>query len=600
MSAWRARLLGVNLSDRSWDVAEIPREVLEGYLGGRGLGARLLWEAERHLLDPFDPRSPLILAAGPLTGTRAPTASRTALTALSPLTNTVFDANSGGFAGIRLKKAGYDALWIEGASEEPLYLVVEPGAVRFEAAGDLWGRGNRATREALRAREGPGFAALTVGPAGETGSLLANVAHDGRFFGRGGLGALMGRKGLKAVLVAGDRPVEVADPEGFGFVVRECRKRLDAHPVTSQGLPAFGTAVLMNVIDAVGALPCGNFREGRFPEAGAISGEALADRLLVGRKACPGCPVGCGRRIRLGGDTVEGPEFETLWALGANLGLGDLEAIARLNRLANDLGLDTISAGGTVAAARELYEAGAWPWDPLDRGAQGVAELLEGMARASGRGEALRHGSRRLAEEAGRPEASMTSKGLELPAYDPRGAKGQGLAYATSNRGGCHLRAYMVAPEILATPKRIDRFATSGKAGLTIVFQNLNAAVDSAVLCRFTSFAWKDDYYARLLRAATGLPLDGQELLRIGERIYTLERLINQRRGFTRADDTLPPRLLCEPLGSGPSAGHTVALDAMLDEYFRFRGWDREGRPTAAKLAELGLAPEPSGAPPGG
>ncbi len=588
---WRGRLLRVDLSTRTWAAEELPPALMANHLGGRGLGIALLRASGRHLLDPLDPGAPLIVAAGPLTGTAAPTASRTSLTALSPLTGTAFDANSGGPLGRRLKGAGYDALWFEGRSEAPVVLAVEPGAVRFLPAEGLWGLGNRATARALAAQEGPGWATATIGPAGETGSLLANVAQGSRFFGRGGLGASFGARGLKALLVRGDAPGAVADPDGFRFVVGECRKLLQAHPVTSKGLPQFGTSVLMKVMNAVGVLPARNFRDSQSALAEALSGEALADRLTVGAKGCPGCPIACGRRIRLDGEEVEGPEFETLWALGVDLGLGDLEAVARLNRLANDLGLDTVSAGSTVAAARELFDLGLLPWDPLAGGAEGVARRLEELARGEGPGAELRHGSARLAAAYGRPEVAMAVKGLELPAYDPRGCQGQGLAYATSNRGGCHLRAYLIAPEILATPKLVDRFATRGKGGLTIVAQNLNAAVDSLVLCRFTSFALGAEHYARLLAAAVGVDADGQGLLTVGERTYTLERLANLERGLTRADDTLPRRFLEEPLARGPSHGQVVALEPMLDEYYRFRGWDAAGRPTERKLRELGLAP---------
>ncbi len=586
-----ARLLRVDLARREWTAEGLPEDLLRAFVGGRGLGVALLEREGRHRLDPADPAAPLVVCAGPLTGTRVPTASRTSMTALSPLTDTVFDANSGGFFGIRLRRAGFDALWLEGVSDEPVTVSIEPGRVGFEDATPLWGRGNLETQRTLAGGPSRSWAALTIGPAGENGSLLANIAHGERFFGRGGLGAWMGTRRLKAVRVRGDGPVPVADPDGLAFVAGECRKLLNAHPVTSRGLPAFGTAVLMNVINAVGALPARNFRDSRFEGADRLSGEALRDRLTVGRKACPGCPIACGRKIALDGRTGPGPEFETLWALGANLGLDDLEAVARLNRVAADLGLDTVSAGATIAAARELFEAGALDWDPLDRGVAGVADLLAEMAGVRGRGALLAHGSRRLAEAAGRPEAAMVSKGLELPAYDPRGCQGQGLAYATSNRGGCHLRAYLVAPEILATPKLVDRFAWSGKAGLTIVAQNVNAAMDSLVLCRFTGFALRDDYYARLLRAVTGWEVDGQGLMTVGERIYTLERLVNLERGFGRDDDRLPRRLTEEPVAEGPSAGHTVHLDAMLDEYYRFRGWDARGVPTARKVAELGIAP---------
>lgn len=587
------RLLRVDLTSRSSTVEPLAEAVLADYLGGRGLGAKLLWDEGRHLLDPLDPRAALVVAPGPLTGTRAPTSGRLSLSAVSPLTGTLFDSNSGGYFGIRLLGAGFDALWIEGRADEPVYVVIDERGARFEDASELAGLGNAAARAALAARLGGEHATLTIGPAGEAGSLLANIAHGTRFFGRGGLGAVFGAKNLKAVAVAGTARRQPADPEAFGFVVEEAQKLIAAHPITSKGLPQFGTSVMMNVMNAVEALPVRNFRRNRFAGAEAISGEALRDRLTVGRHACPRCPIGCGRTVKLDGGECEGPEFETLWSFGADLGFDDLEGIARLNLLANDLGLDTISAGSTVAAAVELYDRGLLDWNPLDAGLPGVGRLLEEMARGRGRGAPLAHGSLRLGAARGAPEVSMTVKGMELPAYDPRGCQGQGLAYATSNRGGCHLRSYMVGAEILAVPKLIDRFAASGKAGLVIVSQNLAAAVDSLVLCRFSSFALRDDYYARLLRAATGRDIDAQGLMAVGERIYNLERLANLARGVSGEADTLPRRLLEEAAPDGAAAGRTVELAPMLDEYYRFRGWDRQGRPTPEKRAQLGLENTP-------
>jgi aldehyde:ferredoxin oxidoreductase len=588
MSTWAGKLLKTDLSSRTFEVVELERGELEKFLGGRGLGARLLRSLNRHLCDPFDESAPLILTSSPLSATKAPSSSRTSLTAVSPLTNTVFESNSGGKAGEYLRRAGFDALFIEGVASSPLRLDIGPSGPRFVDASALWGLGNGAAREALK-RENKKAACITIGQAGESGSLIANVCNDGRFFGRGGLGALFGAKKLKAITLFGEGEVLTADPEGFEFIVDECKKLLSAHPITSKGLPQFGTAVLMNVMNSVEALPTGNYRAGRFAGAEKISGEAIRDNILTGRHGCPGCQILCGRRVTVDGEESEGPEFETLWAFGAALGLDDLNGIVRLNRLSNDLGLDTISAGSTIAAARELYEEGRLGWNPLEGGTEGIGTLLAEMAKAEGRGAALRDGSRELCAHAGAPWASIAVKGMEIPAYDPRGCQGQGLSYATSSRGGCHLRAYMVAPEILAVPKLVDRFATSGKAGLVIVSQNLNSAVDSIGMCRFTSFALKDDYYARLLGSATGMEIDAQGLMTAGERIYNLERLINLARGFRRSDDTLPQRLLSEPLTEGPSAGRVVELRSMLDEYYRFRGWDAEGRPTPGKLKSLGL-----------
>lgn len=589
MLGWEGKLLKVDLTARTTSVERLSETTLATWLGGRGLGAYLLYKHKRHLLDPFDPLAPVIIAAGPLSGSGIPGASRTSMTALSPLTNTVFDSNCGGHIGIRLKRAGYDALWIEGESSTPVTLAISSDGVEFLDAAPLWGLGNREATARLATNPGKSYASLTIGPAGENTSLMANINQGGRFFGRGGLGALFGRKKLKAVCIAGRGKFTPADPEGFRFVADECRKLLSANPITSRGLPQFGTPVLMNVMNSVEALPSRNFRESRFEGAGKISGEAIRDNLAVGSHGCPGCTIRCGRMVKADGREIEGPEFETLWAFGANLGIDDLEGIATLNYLANDLGLDTVSAGSTMAAARELFERGKLEFDPLENGIAGLGELLREMSLNKGRGAKLRDASRVLCEEAGAPELSMSVKGLEMPAYDPRGCQGQGLAYATSNRGGCHLRAYMIAPEILAVPKLVDRFATSGKAGLVIVSQNINAAVDSLVLCRFTSFALRDDYYARLLKTATGLEIDAQGLMGVGERIYTLERLINLARGIDASFDQLPSRLLTESAAEGPGAGKVVELGPMLIEYYRFRGWDAQGRPTPEKLKALRL-----------
>lgn len=290
MSVFAGSRLIVDLTRRSWERREIGADTLAAYLGGRGLGARLLHEEGRHRGAPLDPATPLIVSVGTLAGTAAPAASRTALTSLSPLTDTVFDANSGGWFGARLRAAGYDALWIEGRSEKPVVLVVEAGGARFEDGSALAGLGNRAARAALRAKHGPKAALLTVGPAGERGALLANVAHGERFFGRGGLGASFGAKNLKAVVALGEGKTAPADPEGFAFIVNECRKLLDAHPVTSKGLPQFGTSVLMNVMNLTGVLPSRNFRAAGFDGAEEISGEALRDRLVTGRHGCPAAP----------------------------------------------------------------------------------------------------------------------------------------------------------------------------------------------------------------------------------------------------------------------------------------------------------------------
>ncbi len=565
------------------------------YLGGRGLGAHLLLARELYDVEPLGPANPLIFATGPLTGTGAPTAGRYSVSSRSPLTGTVFDGNSGGAFGVVFKRLGYDYLWVDGALGGPGYLLIGRDGVEVREAADLWGLDVPTTLARLRGRH-PGSEAAVVGPAGENQVLFASIVNNrGRSIGRGGLGAVMGAKLLKAIVVSadGDLRPSPADEERFAFVVYEAGKMLKSNPVTSQALPEFGTAVLVNVLNQAGAFPTRNFRESQFEHAEAISGEALRKGFTRKRSACRGCSIGCARRTATARDSGEGPEYETIWALGGDCGVGDLSAILEASYACNRAGLDTITTGSTIACAMELTQEGLLPGGPHFGDAAALAPLVAAIAAREGVGAELALGSRRLAERCGAPELAMQVKSLELPAYDPRGMKAQGLAFATSNRGGCHLRANMLNPEILGIPKLIDRFATLGKAGLLINMQHLNAVLDSLSLCKFTAFAMKEDYYARLLSAVTGETIEPQELLRIGERIWNAERFFNLAAGFSRADDSLPRRLLTEPVAAGPSRGEVVDLEPMLDEYYVSRGWDGEGRPSERKLRSLGL-PSPS------
>ena len=610
------RGLRLDLSRRSCDEEQLPADVARAWLGGRGLGAYLALRERLFAVEPLAPENLLIFAPGPLTGTGAPASGRYSVTSRSPLTGTVFDGNSGGNFGNALRRLGWDYLIVTGALEEPGYVTLGPdgaggaapagapgpvagaqplggsgGATLHPAAG-LWGLDVPASLERLRELH-PGSEAAVIGPAGERGVLFASIVNNrGRSIGRGGLGAVMGAKRLKALVVDGHgrRTPPVADPERLEFIVYEAEKLLKSNPITSTALPEFGTAVLVNVLDQAGALPTRNHRESRFEGAAAISGEALKREHVQRRSACRGCIIGCARRTTAGGESGEGPEYESIWAFGAECGVSDLTAIVQANYACNRAGMDTITMGVTIACAMELTDLGLLPDGPRFGDARAIIDLAEATAAGEGLGAELGLGSARFAALHGRPELSMSVKQLEMPAYDPRGMKAQGLAYATSNRGGCHLRANMLGPEILGVPKMVDRFATLGKAGLLINIQNLNAVLDSLSVCKFTAFAMKEDYFARQLSAVWGEPVEPQELLLLGERIWNAERLFNLAAGFTRADDTLPPRLLHEPVPAGPSAGQVVDLPPMLDEYYISRGWDEGGVPSAAKLERLGLS----------
>lgn len=581
------KVLDVDLSAGTIESRALDAEMARLFLGGRGLGARLLWDLVGPEVEPLSPDNALIFCTGPLTGTAFQTSSRFTVSTKSPLTGTVLDANSGGFWGMRFKRTGYDALIVRGRTDSPRYLEVTPSGAALRDASHLWGKTVPETTVALG--QSSRRSVLCIGPAGENLVRFAAIINDGtRSLGRGGAGAVMGAKNLKAVVVEGEEKPEVADRARFRFVRYEVSKHLTANPLTSQAFPRFGTAVVMNIVNAVGALPTRNFQQAQFEEAEEISGEALTDRLLVKNTACWACPIACTRVTRTAREEGEGPEYESLWALGAACGIADLDAVAEANYLCNELGLDTISTGSTIACAMELVERGIIDSDLRFGRAGLLRETIHAIAYRRGLGDELAEGSRRFAQGHGAPEYSMSVKGMEMPAYDPRGMQGQGLLYATSNRGGCHMRGNMLGPEVLGLPKLIDRFQVQGKAGVVIVHQNAAAAIDSLVLCKFTNMAVAEEYYARALTAVTGIPYSSGHLS-AGERIWNLERLYNLREGFSRADDTLPRRLLEEPAPEGPSKGWVSHLADMLDEYYRFRGWDENGVPTGRKLEELGL-----------
>ena len=564
-------------------------ELARLFLGGRGLGARLLWDLVGPGVAPLSPENALIIANGPLTATGFQTSNRFTVSTKSPLTGTVLDANSGGFWGVKFRKTGHVALVIRGRAEKPVWLEIKQDWVTIHDASDLWGMRVLATTERL-GQDKNRRNVLCIGPAGENLSCIASIVNDGEHsLARGGTGAVMGSKNLKAIVVEGNEKPDIVDQERFKFMLYEARKLLAASPLTSQALPEFGTAVLMNIVNEIGALPTRNNQQTYFEYADAISGEELAERYLVRKTACWACPIACTRITRTQRVEGVGPEFETAWAFGAQCGIDDLEAIIEANHLCNDLGFDAISAGSTIACAMELSEKEYIDSDFRFGRADLLAPTLEDMAYRRGLGAYLTDGSLRLATQFGAPELSMSVKGLELPAYDPRGMQGQGLLYATSNRGGCHLRGNMLGLEVLGIPKLIDRFQVQGKSSFVILHQNTSAAIDSLVLCKFINLGVAEEYFARVLTAVTGVPYSTGDLIKIGERIWNLERLYNLREGFTRADDTLPPRLLSESVPEGPSKGWVVHLEPMLQEYYRTRGWDENGVPQKQKLDELGL-----------
>jgi len=457
MKGWMGRVLNVDLGSGAITTTPLDMDMAQKFIGGRGLGARLLWDLVGPEVDPFSPDNVLIFAAGPLTATGFQTSNRFSVSTKSPLTGTVLDANSGGWWGMHFKRAGYDAMIVRGRAEKPVYIEILEDGVTIKDATHLWGRTVSDTSEAL-GQDKNKRSVLCIGPAGEKRVLFAAIMNDAtRAAARGGPGAVMGSKNLKAIVVEGKTRVEMEDKERFRFVQYESTKMLKANPITSQAFPEFGTSVMMNIINAIGALPTRNFQQTYFEHADDISGETITEDILVKNTACWACPIACTRLTKTSKGEGEGPEYESAWSFGAACGIHDLEAITNTNYICNDLGMDTISAGSTIACAMELTERGLLDSDLRFGRADLLEQTVEDIGYRRGLGDELAEGSARLAAKYGAPELSMSVKKLEMPAYDPRGMQGQGLLFATSNRGGCHMRGNMLGSEVLGLPKLIDR-----------------------------------------------------------------------------------------------------------------------------------------------
>ncbi|MDK2855312.1 MAG: aldehyde:ferredoxin oxidoreductase [Bacillota bacterium] len=600
MYGWVGKVLRVNLSSGKITTESLCPELARKFIGARGLGSKILSDEIDPKVDPLSPENKLLFVTGPLTGTFATSGGRYNVVTKGPLTGTIAASNSGGYFGPELKYAGYDLIVIEGRAARPVYLWINNDRVELRSAEHLWGKVVGETTDTLLAETDPEAKVACIGPAGENLVLFAAVINDKhRAAGRTGVGAVMGSKNLKAVVVRGTGGVKVADKEAFRQAVLAARAKLMAHPVTSTGLPTYGTNVLINVLNQVGALPTRNFHTGYFETADKISGETHTATRLVRKKACFACTIACGRVTAVPSGPFagagEGPEYEATWALGAQCGIDDFDAICKANFLCNELGIDPITMGSTIACAMDLYEAGildeATVGLPLTFGnAEAIVKLTEDTGYKRGFGAELALGSYRLAEKYGHPEFSMSVKKQEMPAYDGRVLQGMGLEYATSNRGGCHVRGYLTSPEVLGVPEKLDPDSTAEKPAWLKTFQDLTAALDSSGICLFTTFAIGAPEIAAMLSAATGVEYSAEDFLTCGDRIWNLERLFNLAAGLTAADDTLPPRLLNEPVESGPAKGKISKLSEMLPKYYEVRGWTAEGVPTTEKLVSLGLA----------
>ncbi len=613
--AWQRKLLRVNLSAGTCTSEPLNMAWAEDYLGGRGLATKYYIEEVDPKVDPLSPDNKMIMTTGPLTGTMASTGGRYQVVTKGPLTGAIACSNSGGYFGAEMKFAGWDMVIFEGKSDKPVYLMIENDRAELLDASPIWGKSTWDTEDWIHTHhQDPQIRIASIGPAGENGVLYACVVNDRhRAAGRSGVGTVMGSKNLKAVAIRGTLGVGgVKDKKRFMDATIAAKKVLADNAVTGQGLPTYGTQVLMNVINESGAMPTRNHREIQFEGASKISGEAMHEPRatdgkpnLVTNAACFGCTIACGRVSQLDKDhfTVKtspkywgasgGLEYENAWALGSNTGVDDLEAATYANFLCNEYGMDPISFGVTLAAAMELYETGVISDNetgglPLNFGsAEALAKTAEMTGKGEGFGIELGLGSKRFCAKYGKPELSMSVKGQEFPAYDSRGIQGIGLAYATSNRGACHLRGYTIASEILGIPVKTDPLATEGKADLVKAFQDATAAWDSTGLCIFTSFAWTLADVAPQVDAACDGEWDVDRLSELGERVWNMERQYNLAAGLSSADDTLPKRILTEPAPSGPAKGKVNELGKMLPEYYQVRGWDTNGVPTTDTLKRL-------------
>ena len=614
--SWAGKILRVNLS--AGTVASEPLNMTwaRQYLGSRGLATKYLVEEMDAKTDPLSADNLLIFATGPLTGTMASTGGRYTVVTKGPLTGAIACSNSGGYWGAELKMAGWDMVIFEGKSAKPVYLAINDGVAELKDAAHLWGKSVWQTEEMLKKQaQDPLVRVSSIGVAGENQVLYAAVVNDlHRAAGRSGVGAVMGSKNLKAIAVRGTLGVgNIADPKAFMKVTYEKKKILADNAVTGQGLPAYGTQVLMNVINEIGGLPTRNHRDSQFEGAKDIGAEAMgAPRdsdgkpQLVTNQACFGCTIACGRISKIDKThfsvvnkpqywgATGGLEYEAAWALGAANGVNDLEALQYANTICNEQGFDPISFGATIGAVMELYEMGVLSKEQVGieapfGSAKALCELADLTAAGTGFGKDIGLGSKRLTAKYGHPELSMTVKGQEFPAYDGRGIQGMGLAYATSNRGACHLRGYTVSSEVFGIPVKTDPLSADGKPELLKVFQDVTAVNDSSGLCQFTMFAWGLPDLQEQVAAACGPEFTLDNMSLIGERIWNMERDFNNRAGFTDKDDTLPPRLLNEPVKSGPAKGQVSKLPEMLPKYYEARGWDATGQLTSATRERLGL-----------
>ncbi len=618
--SWTRQVLRINLTDRTSASEPLNMEWAELYLGQRGLATKYLTEEVDPMVEPLAPENSLYMVTGPLTGTMASTGGRYSCVTKSPLTNAIACSNSGGFFGNEMKCAGWDMIIIEGKASSPVYISIVNETCEILPADEIWGKSVWEADEWLHAKtQDPQLRIAAIGVPGENGNLYSAIVNDlHRAAGRSGVGTVMGSKNVKAVTLRGTKGVgNIKDPKRF-FTATQKTKDIIANNEMAQGLGALGTNVMMNHMNEVGALPTRNWQDSTFEGAAKLSSEAMmVPRASDGKAnltrpgACFACTIACGRISTIDPEhfTIKnrddvhkyfksnsgGNEYEAAWAFGVDTGVDDLDAVTYANFISNEQAFDPISAGATIAAAMELFELGILTKE--DTGgieltfgnAEAMVECVELIAKHEGFGKELAQSSLRFCTKYGRPDLAIVVKGQEFPAYDARAVQGMGLGYATSNRGACHVRGYTNGSETAGIPFKTDPLATEGKAELLMAFQDTTSIFDSAGICTFSSFAQGVEEVADQLDAACEGNWTAERLMLLGERVWNMEREFNNQAGFTAADDTLPPRLLEEPIKEGPAKGHVCELDKMLPNYYKVRGWNTDGTLTDETRKRLSL-----------
>jgi aldehyde:ferredoxin oxidoreductase len=587
-NSYAGKILRVDLTTGKISSESLNMDWARDFVGGKGLGFRYLFDALSANVNPLSPANVIGLFPGVLAGTCVATTARTAVFCRSPATGTILDSYVGGAFGLQLKLAGYDGVIITGRASRPSYLLVLDDQVEIRDATPMWGKGIWETDAWMKEQAGDEhLVSLTTGPAGENLIPFACLTSEAyRQAGRGGVGAVFGSKNLKAVAARGTGAVHVPDMQSFMKMYYDIFKN---HLLTDDNLWAYegGTPTIVDLSQTTGLLPTRGFSQGVFEGAEGINSAAIQARKSRNR-ACATCPLACGQLTHSADGLMEGPEYETLGLGGANCGVDDLEAVTAFNRLCDDLGLDTISTGNVIGLAMLMAQEDIHDFGVHFSNVEEYLAATESIAYLRDVGAELAQGARHIAQKYGAEHLVMESKGLEFPAYDPRGSYGMALAYCTSDRGGCHMRAFPVANEAFGD---VDPFTLEGKAEMVAQAQNFNSVKWTGIFCDFWAIGIED--ITKLIVRGTGHPYTEQELTTVGERIWNVGRVFNVREGFSRKDDYPPPAIFDRPLPEGPAAGKNFGreeYDAALSEYYRLRGWTEDGIPTPEKLAALGLA----------